>query len=564
MDENGIIGSSSSESQQFEVESRGIGRGRFLAAAGGAAVSLAALGGWADTASAAIAGPYFKPDEFFEVGEAERSAAILKADKKAAENGGYVLFGPGTYPFKKTLRFSAPWVGVPRRTVLEAQTGFGYEEVSAGINQFVAVNAHFSRAFGETADNVLLEGIDWLVKTDAGSAGKGSIGLGNVAGGVIRDCGFSTSGTSTMGALLDLYSCVHGVEVDRVRITNLTGGTAGVGLNVRNLVAKGGGEAGYTERIVVRDSYVGTSTADEAVAIYGVLGLTTNVRVIDTTVVALSPGQQHQHIASTFPLAKEGEGAEAGVEDVEWRGCRFIDTTGNLKASGNLLAFGREGDEKNICQSIRAVDCSFSVSTASEGVVGLRNTANLFKGASSGNYLENPRVSAIGSTGEVQMGIVGFPRVQNPVVLGNVAYGLRNCERVLGGIVEANKRAFYGCGEVSNVTAKLSSTTATACYHDSASAITASMRGCLIEGGQRLVQTAATLPPEESRIDISGNRMIPSATSGEVVTNSSHVHLRVVGNTVSAVGMTIPEPGYNKTTHTQSIINDWGETPEGV
>jgi hypothetical protein len=568
MDGNELARHESGEPQEGDAITGGFGRGRFLAAAGGAAIGLtAAFGGWADTASAAVAGPYFKPDEFFKEGELERSAAIIKADEKAAEAGGYVLFGPGTYPFKKTLRFSAPWVGVPRRTVLEAQAGFVYEKVEGSIEQFVAMNAHFARSFSGTADSVLLEGIDWLINTDSGSAGKGSIGLANVSGGAVRDCGFSTStGTPAMGALLDLYACVHGLEVDRVRITNLTKGSAGVGLNVRNLAkVEPPSEANNTERIVVRDSYVGTSTADEAIAIYGVLGLTTNVRVIDTTVVALSSTQQHARIASTFPFSNGGANTHAGVEDVEWRGCRFIDTSGSLKESGNLLAFGQTGDEKNICQNIRAVDCGFVIRTASAQVVAIRNVVNGFEGASSGNYLANPRLNAVGSTAEVEVGIFGFTQVQNPVLLGNLTIGLRSCERVLGGAVEAMGKSFYGCGEVASVAVKLLTASATACYHDSKSVINASMRGCLVEGGQRLVQTAEKLPPEESRIDIAENQMITSATSGEVASNSSHVRLRLRGNTLSgSVALKFPEFGFDKTTHTQSIINDWYGTLEGV
>jgi hypothetical protein len=568
MDEKGITEASTGElQQQAEVAgARGFGRGRFLVAAGGAAVGLTALGGLSgtDTAEAAVAGPYYMPDAFFgeKESETDRSAAIKKADEKAAEAGGYVLFGPRTYKFKSTLRFSAPWVGVPRRTVLEAQAGFTYVPV-AELEQFVAVNAHFSRTFGSTADNVLMEGVDWLINTDSGSEKKGSIGLGNVAGGVIRDCQFSTVGTSTMGALLDLYSCVQGVEIDRVRITNLTKGTAGVGLNVRNLVS---GAGAATERIVIRDSYVGTSTADEAIAIYGVLGLTTNVRVIDTTVTALSPGHGHIHIASTFPLSNKGANANAAVEDVEWRGCRFIDTSGNVETEGNLLAFGQKGDEGNICQNIRAVDCSFVLSATVSAVVGVRNIPQT--AANAGNYLKNPRISLAGTT-EIETGILGFSLVESPVVIGNVKYGVRKCGRVLGGSVEAKEIAFYGCGEVSGVTAKLTMPTAIACYFDGTSAVTASMRGCLIEGGQRLVQTfnkageVSTL--EESRIDVTNNRMIPGATSGEVVTNGVKAHLRVIGNTIStSAALTFPEPGYNSTKHTQSILNDWNGTPEGV
>jgi hypothetical protein len=567
MDDNGIIGSGASESPQTEGEATGgIGRGRFLAAAGGAVIGLTALGGLTGTAEAAVAGPYFKPDTYFgtEKGEteADRSAAIQKADEEAAKVSGYVYFSPATYKFKKTLRISVPWVGVPRLTVLSAQTGFSYAEVSAGISQFVAVNAHFSRTFGSTADNIQIESIDWLVNTDAASASKGSIGFANVSGGVIRDCGFSTSGSSTMGCLLDLYACVQRVEVDRVSVTNLTKGTAGVGLSVRNVKAKE--SSGNTERIVVRNSYFGTTTGDEAISVYGVIGMTANVRVIDCTVEALSSSQAHVHIASTFPLASEKEGAAAGVEDVEWRGCRFIDTTGNIKPQGNLLSFGREGDGSNVCKNIRAVDCGFVVQTAAEGVVGLRNTADQPEGVGSANYLQNPRVDATGSSVEIEMGIVGFPSVRNPVILGKVAYGLRNCDRVLGGYVEAAKRAFSGCGEVSGVTAILTSGTAIAAQYDGTAAITASMRGCLIRGGQLLVVTASTVS-EESRIDISGNRMIPSATSGEVVTNGARVHLRVVGNTISTgAALKFPEPGYNATTHTQSILNDWNGTPEGV
>jgi hypothetical protein len=560
-------GDHSEEPQGPDAVARGFSRGRLLTAAGGAAIGLtaAALAGPIDPALAAVSGPFFRPDEFFVAGETERSAAIAEADKKAAAAGGYVLFGAGVYPFRRTLRISAPWVGIPGRTVLEALGEFKYEKLEGGIEQFVATNAHFSRTFNSTADRILLDGLGWVINTDSGSAGKGSIGLGNVAGGVIRDCSFSTSGRSTMGALLDLFCCVQGVEVDRVNIMNSTGGTAGVGLNVRNFCSVAAVESSNTERIVIRDSVVGTSTADEAIAVYGVIGLTRNVRIIDTTVEALpqpESSQQHIHIASTFPLANPMNGTKAGVEDVEWRGCRFVDVTGFLKENGNLLSFGREGDEKNVCQNIRAVDCGFTVHATAAKVAGLRNTPNTFNGKSSGNYLQNPRVDATGSTGEIEMGIVGFPSVRNPTILGNVSYGLRTCDRVLGGTVEAVKRAFSACGEVSGVTAFLTEATAIAAQYDASTAPTASMRGCLIEGGQFLVLAGSM--SSDTRIDISDNRMVPGATAGNVVVNESDVHLRVVGNTISTAGLTPPPAGYDPTTRTQSILNDWNGTPEGV
>jgi hypothetical protein len=491
-------------------------------------------------------------------GVTDDTAAIQAADAKALElmTGSAlglkatVVFPGRTFLYSKTLRFSVPWAGVPRKTILKKATAFTYE---GPVKQFSATNANFATAWNAaTADTVSMNGIDWHLEATADS-GSGSVGLANVAGGDITNCQLEALGTHRMGAPLDIYACVHNLTLNRVWGQSKTAATEGGGAWIRNLSSEPTVAGNNTENIDVVDSYFSTTTGDEALAVFGVFGLTRRVKIENTSLEALPSARGHAHIASTFPLSSAGANTHAGVEDVEWNNCRFTDTNGTLNASGNLLVFGQTGDEANICQNVRHVDCTFVVQATNASVTVVRNVTNLFEGGASGNAAINATINAVGSGTEIEVGIRSFPQVEKPTIVGNVKQALRSCNKVIGGTVEANQRATYDCVSVIGTKIILPKTTGQATYYESASTASAELLGCNIEGGECLVNVHATVPAT-AHIDIAQNTMVTAAESGSVVASegTAGCRVRLRGNTLSG-----PVALARAGTIIESTGNDW-------
>ncbi len=489
-------------------------------------------------------------------GIADDTAAIQAADTAAYElgPGAVVSFPEGTYLFSQTLLISAPWVGKPRKSILKAAEAFTYEQAE-GPKQFSAINRHFKESFNAaTADQVFLYGLDWEVLTSTASAGKGSIGFANVAGGEVKNCRFTSVGASKMGALVDLYACVKSFRVDRVYAANATQGAEGGAMWVRNITSAPTEAVNVTEDILITQSTFVTTTNDEGLAVYGVNGMTRKVRVQHCTIEGAASTQEHSHIASTFPFSKTGEKPHAAVEDVIWDSCRFIDVTGSIKEGGSVLVFGQTGDEKeagNICQNIKAVNCTFIVRATKTKVKVARNVADRYEGGTSGNAVIDCTVNAVGSTEAVDDAFNGFPEVINPTAYGNITNALRNCSSATGGTVEANSHLFHDCAAVTGVRGILSKTTGTAMYCESATAPEASMRGCAVTGGTSLLGVNGAVT-SASHIDITDNRMATTGESGNVVTAGTAARVRLCGNTLTG-----PTALSRTGTIAESTGNDW-------
>lgn len=375
------------------------------------------------------------------------TAAIEAAQQEAEElPGKYGIFIPrGTWLYSQTLLQRVPWIGIPGKSTLKRTSVFTYTGLQ---EQFSILNAHASTTYNPaTADTVVIKDIDFEIEGTA-EPGKGSIGLANVAGGEIWNCQFKTNGKNVVGAFIDVYACVKNFRID-AQGENLTEAATGGNVWIRNLAAKPEEAGQTTENIYVspRSRFL-TTTGDEALAVYGVFGMTKKVLIDGATLIGGKSTVARQRLGSTFPSSNGGERVHAAVEDVEWRKCTFIDVEGNLKANGEVLGFGRGTDATNTCQNIKHVDCTFIVRTEASKVVASRNQACKYEGGTAGIKAINPYVNAVGSPEPLSAAMLEYPTVVGGTTVGNILSACKRCTSVTAGSWEATEKVFFDCSSV--------------------------------------------------------------------------------------------------------------------
>lgn len=353
-------------------------------------------------------------------GVADDAAAIQAADAYAGSVGKSIALEGVTYLIKSPLTISAPWVGVPGKTTIRVAPDMVYNSGAADPIRYSALtNKGCSTAYNEsTADALYMSGIKFI--DASGSSGLVTAAFANVKHGLITDCEFTTEKTGAV-TLLDLHACVKNVTVQRVRISNLTQNSVGGGcMWVRNITANGALAANDTENIRVIDSYFEQTSLDEAFAVYGVNGMTKNVRVSRCTFNGTTiSAQRHGNLVTAFPL---GSTASAGVQDVVFSECRF--ESNNF--INHVLRIGQTADASRVCKDIVVRDSYFKASlpTAATSAVA-RNIPCV-----GGNikFLNNT-VEADGSTQQITYGVQRFDVVdENCVVSGNVANAYAECQ----------------------------------------------------------------------------------------------------------------------------------------
>lgn len=367
---------------------------------------------------------YGNIENFGAVSGQDCTAAIEAAQKEVAKlPGSYGVFFPaGTWIYGKTLRFEVPWLGVPRRSILKQASSFTYVSGTWALQ-----NKNFATTYGGAA-SVAVQGLDMVFENTSGTEKQG-LGLANVASGQVSDCHLSTEGSGLI-APLDVFAAARNLRFVQVQGLNSTEAAHG-GCWVRNVCApssEAAARTNATENITFEDCVLGTSTGDEALAIFSAGGMVRHVRVTKSKIEALLSGTSHNHIASTVLGTSEGEHAYSAVEDVLWDDCVFLDTTGNLAEGHPVMTFGVAADaglEHTVLQNVRHRDCTFVVQSPETAIASL-NIPNNYEGASSGNAAIRPKINAEGSTGAVE-GLVGFPVVVAPEMVGNISARLREC-----------------------------------------------------------------------------------------------------------------------------------------
>lgn len=431
-------------------------------------------------------------------GVTDDAAAIQAADTAARAAKTSVVFEGKTYLIKSPLTISVPWFGVSGQTIIEIPSDFVYDTGSFDPRRYSAItNLNCAAAYNDnTADEVYISGIKFV---DDGDLNGDTMGLANVKAGCISDCVFEAT-TSFVKTPLDLFACVKNLTVERCKILNLTeNASGGGGMWVRNITSDGTLAANVTENIQIVDCYFEQTALDEAFAIYGVLGLTKNIRVSRCTFNgSIASAVKHGNLATAFPL---GNGANAAVQDVVFSECRF--ETDNF--INHVLRIGQTGDELFVCKDIRVENCYFKASLPAAGTSAVaRNIAN-----TGGNItFVNNIVDAEGSANTITQGVLAFDLAADTTVIGNLSEGFSNCSVVDACISKSiTGNAAVNCARITN-------------------SVLSSAGTCVVNSATR-------------QFEVSNNRIEVTATSGAifgVIFNSvggSAPFGEIMGNTIS-------------------------------
>lgn len=390
-----------------------------------------------------IVGAPANPRDFGAIGDgvADDAAAIQAADTYAFANGLTVFFDGSDYAIKSPITISAPWVGVPRQTRIIVATPFTFPAPTFDPRNYSAItNLNCAAAFNpSTADDVFVTGIDFV--NNAANVTE-ILAIANVKGGALTNCHFTT-GTSAVNNPVDLFACVKNYVVEDCSIRNLTENATGGGcLWVRNITSNGALPDNVTENISVVNCYFEQTSLDEALAVYGVNGLTRNVRVTRCTFNGTAASaQSHGNLVTVFPL---GATANAAVQDVVISECRF--ETDNF--INTVLRVGASADSARVCKDVRVENCYFKASLPAAGTAAIARNIPCVGG--NVTFMYNT-VDATASANPVTYGVQEFNLVSTSFATGSLDNAFFACGVVEGSIATAvTGVAALNCARVSD------------------------------------------------------------------------------------------------------------------
>lgn len=375
-------------------------------------------------------------------GVTDDAAAIQAADTYAAANGTSVFFDGADYLIKSPLTISAPWIGIPGASWIVMDATFSFPAPTFDPRNYSAItNLHCAAAYNSaTADYVYIENMSFRNNS---TSVLDIVAVANVRGGAFVNCQFQADANGVCTPV-DLFACVKNFTVNQCTIRNYTEFNGGGGMWVRNITGDGADFDNITENIAVTNCYIEQTGLDEALAVYGVLGLVRNVKVslctFDGTVAS---AQKHGNLVTVFPL---GNGANAAVENVTFSACTF--KSNNFVSA--VARVGQTGDELFVCKNVRFENCYFEADLPAAGTAHVvRNIAN-----TGGNItIANCTVNAENSTNVIESGVLGMDNASNVTVTGNLTNAFNNCDVVDGCTVNNLATAGKGalnCGLVQN------------------------------------------------------------------------------------------------------------------
>jgi hypothetical protein len=474
-------------------------------------------------------------------GSTDDGARIQVANDYCEQAGLRLSFPAGNYVAKQKLLVSCPWHGVPRDTTITIPSDFVPSGGDATELNIAIKNKNFSTVYSEaTADYVDIRSIDFVI-----AKALTNLRLGNVKGGYMEDCQFSTSTAALVGACFDIFVCVKDFTARHCSFSNGTQNAVGGGaVWVRNITTAGNDPANNTENVLFEDCKFVTTTLDEAVAVYGVRGKTRNVTFRGCTVEGAPSAVRHGTLASTFPL-NDGfliSGVSyAAVEGVLWDDCTFID--GNF--IDHVLRFGETADAGQAMSDIKARNCRFFIS---KSVAGTSYALRSIRCVGFGVTAENCHVTADGSSVAITSAFTGLDLVSGCTTSGNITNATDSCEvvadnpRLVGSSGAANCKKVCNNRIYATSTAVLCNATAEFAVGDNY--IEAGAGGVIFNtlGG-------AVTPSGEA----TNNRIVMSnAASFALQASGTTGRLRANGNKISGTGKSI-----SGSTWAEIQGNDW-------
>ncbi len=433
-----------------------------------------------------------------------------------------LMLPPWDVQFNSTLVYRQI-IGVPGKSRLVASSSFTR---TGFANQFMLINASFAQGYNEsTADEILLKDFDIVVAP--GSNGS-IVGMANVKRGLIHRCNVTAtrvinSGTGkpyAIDSLIDLYTCVKRVRVEKCELKNITGAYGSTKISefggsciwVRNLSADGADPDNVTEGNVIEDNDLEHATSDEYIAIFGVRGVTRNNSVRNNRIRAYSlDGVYHNSGMSIFPLddgSGAGLGDTAAVYDNEFTD-NVVEDSGCLY---DVVRIGNGADASRPCYNNRSRGNRVTSTRSSDGTTGQvavwtaitggtgpnpETASSIFRCIdgtfglayfrdTSGNTSTND--IAINNGATCNTGFQSFQQVSNPTSLGDIYAGVSNCRSVQGGKIECAAYAFFNCRQVVGTNYRQNLVGGAVFYVDVGLAAVYSMSNTLGESFGRLAQ----------------------------------------------------------------------------
>lgn len=508
-------------------------------------------------------------------GKTDDTSSFQRAVDEANKKGVPLFLPVGEYLISKSINNILSLKGVPgKKSVIILASDF---TKSGFANQFCFTNPNFTNGgFNpNTANSVDIENL--LIKTSPnaprsvfGFANIKSLNMDNVDIIATKVINAQTGRPNAVDALIDLYACVKNAKIRRCKLQNLTyargpayswseGG--GGCIWVRNLLGSataGAIDLNATENIDIRDCELIHATSDEALAVYGVVGKTRKVNVINNRIygVDIDPQQIvfHNTLVSVFPLKHSTLGQNALVEDVLVAD-NYIESKSFFYS---VVRYGNTGDISNICQRIKSSRNTIVAIVSSDPTYGPQaqwvangspaghpapnlNTLALraVKGSAATFRHSNASIDSdndtLVCTGNVNWGITGFDNVSNPTIKGSAYYGIISCTNVIGGNVESSSVAFYNCNNVENVMARTNMVDGSSCiaFVDSVSG-RYNLKGVYGTSGGGLCRSSSSTT-SSTIIDIILNSVNMSNSSVYAVNNSGQAIVTARLNTISGL-----------------------------
>jgi hypothetical protein len=325
----------------------------------------------------------------------------------------YVFIPAGDYALVSTLKLKNGIVlegirGQSRIIIDDSfQKGKYYPE-----NEFAVMNEHFSQAYDSaTADEITIRGLTFIMDKNNSNSIHTLLGMANVKKLILEDCDFIVQGNGVSGSNIDLYAGCKNVLIRNCYIKNDTGAESGAAVMVRCLTGDGADPANATENVVLESNTIEKNSNDEAIAVWGCVGLVRDVTVRNNSITAY--GRIPDVLIDAF-AGEFNKHSTASTKNVIFDGNTI--TTGDIACT--IFQVGQNTDTVSQLDNVRITNNTINTrasATAYTTVIKSYDQDNYTNIVIEGNEITN--------TGHVN---IGYGITGKGVIANNVINGLFN------------------------------------------------------------------------------------------------------------------------------------------
>lgn len=270
----------------------------------------------------------------------------------ATAKGMWVLVPPGVYHIKSPIYLDdSPLRGVEGQTTIVMDEDFIFDNVSSPRNGACFYNTKFSSVFNDASANMInIDGINFQMNVESNTNIVGNILLlANVKEGRISNCNFNAKKnvTNMANTLIDNYACVKNLTYENCVCSNYNEKNIGGVMWVRNLTFDASSDNNVTEGIRLYGVTMNHASTDEALAVFGSIGVVRDVIVDKCHFNGLPTSVLHSVLVSVYPQQPSG-GTTAAVYNIKILNSTFTDEY----YLNYILRVGRDSDTLSKCDNI--------------------------------------------------------------------------------------------------------------------------------------------------------------------------------------------------------------------